>query len=140
MGRSPETQSQSLRCVLKRLRFFFVSTQKVCCVVGSQAAATAVQDTRRAPVRYTPRTLMAKGLTITTLVIYFQQQLFGANDIMLKGKYTFFCPYRNPVQFSSPPYTPPPMQRSFSSPENLQKSAVVTLYFSTSFTTLRSNV
>ncbi|XP_075905958.1 RNA-binding protein 7 [Nelusetta ayraudi] len=32
---------------------------------------------------------------------------------------------RNPAQFSSPPYTPPQMQRSFSSPENLQKSAMM---------------
>lgn len=43
----------------------------------------------------------------------------------------FFAPNRNPAQFSSPPYTPPQMQRSFSSPENLQKSAMVTLSFST---------
>ncbi|KAM9359244.1 RNA-binding protein 7 [Symphorus nematophorus] len=33
---------------------------------------------------------------------------------------------RTPIQFSSPPYTPPPqMQRSFSSPDNLQKHAVM---------------
>lgn len=33
---------------------------------------------------------------------------------------------RTPVQFSSPPYTPPPqMQRSFSSPDNLQKQIVM---------------
>ncbi|XP_026198022.1 RNA-binding protein 7 [Anabas testudineus] len=33
---------------------------------------------------------------------------------------------RTPIQFSSPPYTPPPqMQRSFSSPENLQKNVMM---------------
>ncbi|XP_041652475.1 RNA-binding protein 7 [Cheilinus undulatus] len=33
---------------------------------------------------------------------------------------------RTPIQFSSPPYTPPPqMQRSFSSPDNLQKHAMM---------------
>lgn len=32
---------------------------------------------------------------------------------------------RTPVQFSSPPYTPPQMQRSFSSPDNLQKHAMM---------------
>lgn len=33
---------------------------------------------------------------------------------------------RTPVQFSSPPYTPPPqMQRSFSSPDNLQKHVMM---------------
>ncbi|XP_034556462.1 RNA-binding protein 7 isoform X2 [Notolabrus celidotus] len=33
---------------------------------------------------------------------------------------------RTPIQFSSPPYTPPPqMQRSFSSPDNLQKHAML---------------
>ncbi|CAJ1065870.1 RNA-binding protein 7 [Xyrichtys novacula] len=33
---------------------------------------------------------------------------------------------RTPIQFSSPPYTPPPqMQRSISSPENLQKHAMM---------------
>lgn len=38
--------------------------------------------------------------------------------------------YRTPIQFSSPPYTPPPqMQRSYSSPDNLQKHAMVTLFF-----------
>lgn len=38
--------------------------------------------------------------------------------------------HRTPVQFSSPPYTPPPqMQRSYSSPDNLQKHAVVRFYF-----------
>lgn len=31
---------------------------------------------------------------------------------------------RTPGQFSSPPYTPPQMHRSFSSPENLQKQAM----------------
>lgn len=55
---------------------------------------------------------------------------------MLKAEFKlffffFFAPNRNPAQFSSPPYTPPQMQRSFSSPENLQKSAMVTLSFST---------
>lgn len=35
--------------------------------------------------------------------------------------------YRTPNQFSSPPYTPPPqMQRSYSSPDSLQKHAMVT--------------
>ncbi|XP_071327950.1 RNA-binding protein 7 [Trachinotus anak] len=32
---------------------------------------------------------------------------------------------RTPVQLSSPPYTPPQMQRSFSSPDNLQKHAMM---------------
>ncbi|KAI3354437.1 hypothetical protein L3Q82_018957, partial [Scortum barcoo] len=33
---------------------------------------------------------------------------------------------RTPIHFSSPPYTPPPqMQRSFSSPDNLQKNVMV---------------
>ncbi|KAE8295504.1 RNA-binding protein 7 RNA-binding motif protein 7 [Larimichthys crocea] len=33
---------------------------------------------------------------------------------------------RTPIQFSSPPYTPPPqMQRSFSSPDNLQKQVTM---------------
>lgn len=33
---------------------------------------------------------------------------------------------RTPIQFSSPPYTPPPqMQRSFSSPDNLQKNVMM---------------
>ncbi|XP_028275522.1 RNA-binding protein 7 [Parambassis ranga] len=32
---------------------------------------------------------------------------------------------RTPVQFSSPPYTPPQMQRSFSSPDSLQKHAMM---------------
>ncbi|XP_029373669.1 RNA-binding protein 7 [Echeneis naucrates] len=32
---------------------------------------------------------------------------------------------RTPVQFSSPPYTPPQMQRSFPSPDNLQKHAMM---------------
>ncbi|XP_022602046.1 RNA-binding protein 7-like [Seriola dumerili] len=32
---------------------------------------------------------------------------------------------RTPIQFSSPPYTPPQMQRSFSTPDNLQKHAMM---------------
>lgn len=32
---------------------------------------------------------------------------------------------RSPAQLNSPPYTPPQMQRSFSSPENLQKHVTV---------------
>lgn len=41
----------------------------------------------------------------------------------------FLFPYRMPIQFSSPPYTPPhQMQRSFSSPDNLPKHVMVTLF------------
>ncbi|KAM9318868.1 RNA-binding protein 7 [Pholidichthys leucotaenia] len=34
---------------------------------------------------------------------------------------------RNPAMFSSPPYTPPHIQRSFSSPDNLQKHVMVNM-------------
>ena len=45
---------------------------------------------------------------------------------MIKAK-CWLLSCRTPVQFNSPPYTPPPqMQRSFSSPENLQKHVTVT--------------
>lgn len=52
--------------------------------------------------------------------------------ILFEDPYKLLFPhsYRTPAQFSSPPYTPPhQMQRSFSSPDNLQKHAMVSFYF-----------